>query len=752
MSGSINLGIPDIAVVIRENTDVNNVLVDVPNISVTIENSPDYKVSVQPSSLVVNRTGSLPSLAVSAYSASYALKAETLVAGGTIEYANLSASNNIYVGNNLTVINNATIPSITGSITNAISASYAQTASYALNAQSGGSGAGFPFSGSAVITGSLQIIPTGSVGGITGSLLGTSSYAENVNIIFAGNFDAGNDPPIALQVGGTGNFTSASYALTASYAMNGGGSGITGPTGPQGATGVQGATGPIGPQGATGIQGVTGPTGPTGSTGPIGETGPIGPQGATGIQGVTGPTGPQGATGIIPTGTISSSVQINQLSGVSASYALTASVATEVSGGGAQGYLTLWQTNSKLSSSGLLYQTASSLILGDGTTFFDETNPDKLGIYAGRTNSFNLISAHANNNNYLQINIRNFNTESNSSADFVATYDTGTEDTGYINMGINGTSYFGDAIHDLPGDGYIFNTGSNLVIGTATPNSSLTLFAGGENYSDGKLRIRANNQHELTGSLTATGNVVAQNYVQTSLLYNGGPIEIRSYYQPLQINSNGAGILLNDNVGITGSLTISGSSTLTNIGPAVFSGSLNAVQGVTGSLFGTASYAQNALTASYAQNATAIVPAGTVSSSTQVISSLPVGTISSSTQLPTGTVSSSTQVSNYNIFATTGSNTFAGNQTISGSLTVTTGSVVATALTATNSSSLYLTSGSNLYLQNNGVAEVTGSLIVSGNFVLPTSAPISPQTGSMYFSGNFIYVYTGTQYRSASLA
>ena len=50
---------------------------------------------------------------------------------------------------------------------------------------------------------------------------------------------------------------------------------------------------------------------------------------------------------------------------------------------------------------------------------------------------------------------------------------------------------------------------------------------------------------------------------------------------------------------ITGSLTVSGSSTLTNIGPAVFSGSLDVTQGITGSLFGTASYADYALSASH---------------------------------------------------------------------------------------------------------------------------------------------------------
>lgn len=107
MSGSINLGIPDIAVVLRENTDTNNVVLDVPNISVTVERAPDYKVSVQPSSLVVQRTGSLPSIAVSAITSSYALSA-SYVAGGTIS----SASYAVY----------------------AITAGTTETASYALTA------------------------------------------------------------------------------------------------------------------------------------------------------------------------------------------------------------------------------------------------------------------------------------------------------------------------------------------------------------------------------------------------------------------------------------------------------------------------------------------------------------------------------------------------------------------------------------------------------------------------------------------
>jgi hypothetical protein len=59
-------------------------------------------------------------------------------------------------------------------------------------------------------------------------------------------------------------------------AISGGGSGATGPTGPQGNTGA---------------------TGPQGNTGPTGAQGPVGPQGPQGIQGNTGPTGPSGFVG-----------------------------------------------------------------------------------------------------------------------------------------------------------------------------------------------------------------------------------------------------------------------------------------------------------------------------------------------------------------------------------------------------------------------------------------------------------------------
>jgi len=78
---------------------------------------------------------------------------------------------------------------------------------------------------------------------------------------------------------------------------------LTGATGPQGEQGEQGPAGPQGEPGPQGEQGPTGPQGEQGPTGPQGEQGPTGPQGEQGPagpkgdRGETGPQGPQGFPG-----------------------------------------------------------------------------------------------------------------------------------------------------------------------------------------------------------------------------------------------------------------------------------------------------------------------------------------------------------------------------------------------------------------------------------------------------------------------
>ncbi len=86
----------------------------------------------------------------------------------------------------------------------------------------------------------------------------------------------------------------------------------------------------------------------------------------------------------------------------------------------------------------------------------------------------------------------------------------------------------------------------------------------------------------ITGSIITTSGVTGSLFGTSSWAINA---ETASYVNPLT-----------QNVIITGSLTVSGSSTFTNIGPAVFSGSVTGRDGFTGSflgnLEGTASYVE----------------------------------------------------------------------------------------------------------------------------------------------------------------
>jgi len=88
-------------------------------------------------------------------------------------------------------------------------------------------------------------------------------------------------------------------------------------------------------------------------------------------------------------------------------------------------------------------------------------------------------------------------------------------------------------------------------------------------------------------------------------------------------------------------------------------------------------------------------------------------------------------------YATTGSNSFNGNQIITGSLTVTSLTTIATSLT-TNSSSFVLTSGSNLIIQNAGLAEITGSLRVSGSTTITGSVSVSGSVTATSFTGSLL--------------
>jgi hypothetical protein len=149
------------------------------------------------------------SYVLNAISSSFASTASYVQNAQTASYATQALSSSFT--STASYVQNAQTASY---VLNAISSSYALTASYVANASS------FPYTGSAIITGSL--IVTGSIEsttGLTGSLLGTASYTNQalsssfaLTASYAANVPA--TASYALQA------LSSSYALTASYLDN----------------------------------------------------------------------------------------------------------------------------------------------------------------------------------------------------------------------------------------------------------------------------------------------------------------------------------------------------------------------------------------------------------------------------------------------------------------------------------------------------------------------------------------------------
>ena len=159
---------------------------------------------------------------------------------------------------------------------------------------------------------------------------------------------------------------------------------------------------------------------------------------------------------------------------------------------------------------------------------------------------------------------------------------------------------------------------------------------------------------------------------------------------------------------VTGSFLVSGSSTFTNIGPAIFSGSVTSLGGFSGSF--TGSFIGSADSASLSQNSLLLSGTGSVGFTTT----------GSFTAVSSSLSSRTTQIEQ--VYATTGSNSFRATQSITGSLTVT-GQIVAQTLNVQQvTSSIVYSSGSNVFgCDLNSRQTFTGSMFVTGSLTVNTT-------------------------------
>ncbi len=118
-----------------------------------------------------------------------------------------------------------------------------------------------------------------------------------------------------------------------------------------------------------------------------------------------------------------------------------------------------------------------------------------------------LGEMYANTNGFAQFYAQNLNGGASASTDIVAYNNLGDGTNNFIDMGIASSNYTEVAYPIFtPASGYLYNDGGELIIGTATANKDVILFAGGVQLTNEAIRIKAADQSvELASDLTVVG-------------------------------------------------------------------------------------------------------------------------------------------------------------------------------------------------------------------------------------------------------
>jgi len=162
--------------------------------------------------------------------------------------------------------------------------------------------------------------------------------------------------------------------------------------------------------------------------------------------------------------------------------------------------------------------------LGIGTSSFNGTYPEKLLVDAGTTTSVNAIVGKGSIDSYLQLNIQNNSSGTNSSSDVVATANNGNETTNYVDMGINGGNNT-SGVMGVANDAYLYNIGQNMLIGTGSASKSLVFMTGGTTQSTNeRMRIDGNGKLGLgTNAIPKAGIGLAKFAIEGTDGSTSGP-------------------------------------------------------------------------------------------------------------------------------------------------------------------------------------------------------------------------------------
>jgi hypothetical protein len=112
-----------------------------------------------------------------------------------------------------------------------------------------------------------------------------------------------------------------------------------------------------------------------------------------------------------------------------------------------------------------------------------------------------LIEIDASANTYTQLVIQNANSGINASGDLIVTNDTGNDTVGYVDLGINSSTYSNASFNiGAAGDAYLYTSNGALAIGTAATGKDIVFHANGTTTAAQKMRIFA------TGNVSVASN------------------------------------------------------------------------------------------------------------------------------------------------------------------------------------------------------------------------------------------------------
>jgi len=204
---------------------------------------------------------------------------------------------------------------------------------------------------------------------------------------------------------------------------------------------------------------------------------------------------------------------------------------------------------------------------------------------------------------YTQLNIRNSLAAANASSDLIATADTGSDTTNFIDLGIN-NSAFSSGSWTVNGalDGYLYTSDGSLSIGIATNNTAkyLSFFAGGVLAANEQVRINQTGvgigstqptvKLDVIGDAKVSGTITASSFTGN---LTGTATTANNVSSTININTSGIITASSFTGNLTGTATTA--TTANNVSSTIninTSGIITASSFV-GNLTGTATTANN---------------------------------------------------------------------------------------------------------------------------------------------------------------